>query len=114
HQIQPIERPEYVADTDIHESVDSSAFMFYAAQDGAIKIQVLLGEETVWASQQGMADIFDIESNTVTYHLKNIFDTNELSEYSTTRKFRVVQREGNRNVSREIDFYNLDAIISVG
>lgn len=109
HQIQSIERPERVVD--VPEIVDSSAFMFYAAEDGAVKIQVLLGEETVWASQQGMADIFDIESNTVTYHLKNIFETNELSEESVTRKIRATASD-NKNYNTK--FYNLDAIISVG
>ncbi len=111
HQIQSIERPERVVDADVPEIVDSSAFMFYAAEDGAVKIQVLLGEETVWASQQGMADIFDIESNTVTYHLKNIFETNELSEESVTRKIRATASD-NKNYNTK--FYNLDAIISVG
>lgn len=109
HQIQSIERPERIVD--VPEIVDSSAFMFYAAEDGAVKIQVLLGEETVWASQQGMADIFDIESNTVTYHLKNIFETNELSEESVTRKIRATASD-NKNYNTK--FYNLDAIISVG
>jgi hypothetical protein len=93
------------------EISESSPFLFYAANDGAIKIQVLLSDETVWASQQGMADIFDIESNTVTYHLKNIFETKELDEESVARKIRVTASDSkNYNVK----FYNLDAIISVG
>ena len=58
--------------------------------------------------------MFNIESNTITYHLKEIFKSQEVSEICTTRKIRVVQKEGNREVNREIDFYNLEAIISVG
>lgn len=58
--------------------------------------------------------LFNVEANTITYHLKEIYDSHELEREATTRKFRVVQMEGNRNVSRETDHYNLDAIISVG
>lgn len=94
--------------------LENSPFLFYASEHGSVKVQVLVNDETVWASQQGMAEVFDVESNTITYHLKNIFETNELDQILTTRKFRVVQLEGNREVNREIDFYNLDAIISVG
>ena len=61
-----------------------------------------------------MAALFDVESHTITYHLKEIYQSNELEVDSTTRKIRVVQKECNREVSRELDFYNLDAIISVG
>lgn len=61
-----------------------------------------------------MAELFGVESNTITYHLKEIFKTGELDEHATTRKIRVVQKEGNRDVSRDLDFYNLDAIIAVG
>ena len=61
-----------------------------------------------------MAELFGVESNTVTYHLKEIFKSEELDEKTTTRKIRVVQKEGNRDITREIDFYNLDAVIAVG
>lgn len=61
-----------------------------------------------------MGELFNVESHTITYHLKEIFKSQELDENSTTRKIRVVQNEGNRAVTREIDFYNLDAIIAVG
>lgn len=71
-------------------------------------------DETFWLSQKKMAELFGVESHTITYHLKEIYSTKELTESSTTRKIRVVQKEGSRNVSREIDFYNLDAIIAVG
>ena len=92
----------------------ASQFLFYASKDGAIKVQVLLGDETVWSSQRGLAEIFDVEVPTIAEHLRNIYQTKELDEAATIRKFLIVQTEGGRSVSRNIDFYNLDAIISVG
>ncbi len=81
-------------------------------------IGIIYEDETFWLSQKKMAELFDVESHTVTYHLKEIYQSGELVAEATTRKFRVVQqegnREGNREVNREIDFYNLDAIIAVG
>jgi hypothetical protein len=86
-------------------------FMFYASNDGSVRVQVMLGDETVWASQKGMAEIFDIDVRTVSEHLQNIFKTNELEESTTIRKFRIVVDSGNDS---NVNFYNLDAIISVG
>jgi hypothetical protein len=88
--------------------------IFYNTPKGDVKIEVIFNDETFWLTQKRIAELFGVESNTVTYHLKEIFKTSELEENSTTRKIRVVQKEGNRDVSREIDFYNLDAIIAVG
>jgi hypothetical protein len=70
--------------------------------------------ETVWLTQKKMAELFDVEINTVNYHLKEIFKSKELEEEATIRKIRIVQKEGNREVSRDLEFYNLDAIIAVG
>ena len=86
-------------------------FMFYASNDGSVRVQVVLGDETVWASQKGMAEIFDIDVRTVSEHLQNIFKTNELEESTAIRKFRIVVDSGNDS---NVNFYNLDAIISVG
>lgn len=86
-------------------------FMFYASNDGSVRVQVMLGDETVWASQKGMAEIFDIDVRTVSEHLQNIFKTNELEESTAIRKFRIVVDSGNDS---NVNFYNLDAIISVG
>ena len=61
-----------------------------------------------------MGELFGVESHTINYHLKEIYKTGELQEEATTRKIRAVQQEGNRKVERELQFYNLDAIISVG
>ncbi|HOY07882.1 MAG TPA: virulence protein RhuM/Fic/DOC family protein [Saprospiraceae bacterium] len=86
----------------------------YKSPDGATQVQVTFEEETVWLSQKMMAHLFDKDSDTVGLHLKNIFSEGELDETATTEFFSVVQIEGKRQVKREIKYYNLDAIISVG
>jgi len=88
--------------------------IFYETPNGQIKIEVFYQEETFWLSQKKMAELFDVSIATINEHLQNIFKSNELTQEATIRKFRIVQREGNRDVNREIDFYNLDAIIAVG
>ncbi len=79
-----------------------------------IKLDVRFENETVWLSQQQMSLLFSVKENTITYHIQEIFSNEELEEISTTRKIRVVRKEGKRVVTRNIDFYNLDMIISVG
>ena len=86
-------------------------FLFYAAENGNITVQVLLGDETVWASQKGMAEIFDVAIPTINEHLKNIFEIKELDSSTTIRNFRIVADNG---ADYNIKFYNLDVIISVG
>lgn len=92
----------------------SSNFLFYESETGITKVQVLLGDETVWATQQGMADIFDTTKQNISYHLSNIFNEKELNYQSTVKEILTVQKEGLREVERSIDYYNLDVIISVG
>ena len=95
---------------------ENTQFLFYSTENGKIAVQVIadaLGE-TIWTTQKGMSEIFGVESNTITYHLKEIYQSGELQADSTARKIRVVQSEGKREVSRELDFYNLDVIIAVG
>ena len=89
-------------------------FLIYQSENGNEVVNALIEDETIWLTQKAMSQLFDVESNTVTYHLQEIFESGELSENSTTRKFRVVQTEGDRQISRGIKHYNLDAIISVG
>jgi hypothetical protein len=89
-------------------------FLIYNTPRENVKINVVIKDETIWLTQKAMAELFDVESHTINYHLKEIYQSDELRADSTTRKIRVVQKEGQRNVSRELDFYNLDAIISVG
>ena len=79
-----------------------------------VSVEVLYDNEDFWLTQKSMSKLFDVEVNTVNYHLKEIFETHELEENRTIRKIRTVQKEGNREVSREISFYSLDAIIAVG
>ena len=82
--------------------------------DESIRLEVRLENETVWLTQAQMAELFDVKEHTITYHIKEIYKCNELEIISTARKFRVVRKEGNRNVNRQLDFYNLDMILSVG
>lgn len=82
--------------------------------DETIRLEVRMGEETVWLTQQQMAELFSVKENTVTYHIQEIYKTEELEKEGTARKIRVVRKEGNRNVRRTLDYYNLDMIISVG
>ncbi len=88
--------------------------IFYTTPEGMTKVEVVFQDETFWLSQRRMADLFDVEVNTINYHLKEIFKSNELKEEATIRKFRIVQTEGERTVARDLDLYNLDAIIAVG
>ncbi|MFC4479235.1 virulence RhuM family protein [Flavobacterium chungangensis] len=88
--------------------------LLYQTADSNINVEVTYIDESFWLNQKAIAQLFGVESNTVTYHLKEIFKSEELEQISTTRKIRVLQKEGNREVNREIDFYNLDAIIAIG
>ena len=91
-----------------------SDFLLYTSPDGEVRVDVFFQDETVWLTQKRMAELFGVEVPTVNYHLKEVFDSGELEEAATIRKIRIVQHEGGRKVEREVNFYNLDAIISVG
>jgi hypothetical protein len=88
--------------------------ILYSTPKGNVRVEVLFESESFWLTQKKMAELFGVESHTITYHLKEIYKSGELKDLATTRKIRVVQTEGLRTVSREVDFYNLDAIIAVG
>ena len=88
--------------------------LIYKSKDGQIKVEVRFQEETVWLTQKGMSELFQVKPQNITMHLKNIFNEGELSEKATCKEFLQVQIEGKREVSRRQKFYNLDAIISVG
>ena len=92
----------------------NNQIIIYNTADGETKIEVKMKDETVWLSQKQMAELFDKDVRTVNEHIKNVFFEGELVENSVIRKFRIVQKEGNREVIRDIEFYNLDVIISVG
>ncbi len=88
--------------------------IIYQTQDGQTKIDVRLENETVWLTQNQMAELFQTTKQNISLHIKNIFEEGELSENSTVKDYLTVQQEGNRKVSRNISYYNLDVIISVG
>jgi len=98
----------------ISASMNNSVIIIYQNPDGNIKIDVRLEEETVWLTQDQMATLFGKGRSTITEHIANVFEEGELVQNRTSRKFRQVRQEGNREVEREIDHYNLDVIISVG
>jgi prophage maintenance system killer protein len=86
----------------------------YQSADGEARIEVRLDEDTVWLSLDRMAELFDRDKSTVSRHIRNVFAEEELDASATVAKFATVQTEGNRAVERQIDYYNLDVIISVG
>jgi hypothetical protein len=92
----------------------ASEILIYQNQEGNIKVDVRLEEETVWLTQAQLCDLFQKSKATISEHIKNIFEEGELESSSTVRKFRTVQMEGTRSVERELEYYNLDVIISVG
>ena len=95
------------------QEIKKGEIVIYQSKDGP-KLDVRLEKETVWLTQKQMALLFDKGIPTINEHIKNIYKEGELEEKSTIRKFRIVQEEGGRQVERDIDFYNLDVIISVG
>ena len=91
-----------------------SNFILYTTPNGDVQLDILLQDENLWLTQKGLAELFGVERSVITKHLKNIYDSGELDKVSTCAKFAQVQQEGNRTVRRELEYYNLDAIISVG
>ena len=91
-----------------------SDFILYTAPSGEVKVEIYFQNETIWLTQQKIADLFGVERSVVTKHLANIFNDGELDKTSTSAKFAQVQKEGEREVKRNIEYYNLDVIISVG
>lgn len=88
--------------------------IFYSTPEGTVRLEVLYEGETFWLNQGQLAELFGVSKKTISEHLTNIYDSGELDPEATVRKIRTVQTEGNRQVQREITFYHLDAIISVG
>ena len=91
-----------------------SNLILYTNDNGDVSIQVRYEDGTFWLTQKRMAELFNVSVSTINEHLKSIFNTGELTEEATIRKFRIVQNEGTRQVTREVAFYPLDAIIAVG
>lgn len=97
-----------------NNTAQNNEIILYTSIDGDIKIEVFFNDETFWLNQKKMAELFGVDVRTVNEHLQNIYNTNELDKEATIRKIRIVQKEGNRDVARDVDFFNLDAIIAVG
>ena len=92
----------------------TAEFLIFQIDNQEDGVQVVYKDETIWATQKAMAELFAVKIPTINEHISNIYQSSELQEDLTIRKFRIVQQEGKRNVEREFLFYNLDAIISVG
>lgn len=88
--------------------------IIYVSKDGNVKVDVNIQNEDIWMSQDVMANLYDTTKQNISYHLNNIFKEKELDKSSTVKDFLTVQNEGNREVKRNIEHYNLDAIIAVG
>ena len=89
-------------------------FIIYKTENGSVNVDVILKDETIWITQKGMAELFEVNVPAISKHLKNIYKDEELSMKATISKMEIVQKEGNRQVKREVEFYNLDVIIAVG
>jgi prophage maintenance system killer protein len=101
---------------DINKNISNNEIVVYKSDDETVEFQVLLDsdEDTVWASEQQIMDLFGKARRTIGEHIKKIYEEQELDMHATWREFRQVQKEGNRKVARNVSFYNLDVIISVG
>lgn len=97
-----------------HIRNSTAEFLIFTASSGEESIEVRYEDNTIWLSQRMMAVLFDVTTPTINEHLRNIYESRELKQEATIRKFLIVQKEGNRDVARGIDHYSLDAIISVG
>lgn len=89
-------------------------YVLYHSDETDVSVNAIVKNDSIWVTQKAMADLFGCTSDNVSLHLKNIYSEGELTKEATTEDFSVVQKEGNRNVTRNVTFYNLDAIISVG
>lgn len=92
----------------------NSEIILYTTPQGDVRLEVIVQDETVWLTQKAMGELFGVAKSTISEHLSNVYQTGELEREATVRKIRTVQTEANREVVRNLDFYNLDAIISVG
>src|SRR5260370_10655913 len=89
-------------------------FLLYQTEDGRTRLEVRVQQETVWLSLNQLAELFQRDKSVISRHIKNVFDEGELQREATVAKFATVQTEGGKQVARDIEFYNLDVIISVG
>ena len=97
-----------------NELVKQISYILYTSAEEDVKINALVKDESIWLTQKAMAELFDCSADNISLHLKNIYETGELEKNRTSEEISAVQKEGNRSVKRNLTFYNLDAIISVG
>ncbi|MDD2914641.1 MAG: virulence RhuM family protein [Gallionella sp.] len=102
------------SDTVPISGLPETPFLLYSGDDEKVHVKVLLHEETIWLPLAQLAELFNVDKSGISRHLKNIYETGELSQEATVANFATVQMEGGREVKRNIEFYNLDAIIAVG
>ncbi len=95
-------------------NVKDFRFLLYKVEQEDVIVKAFIQNETLWLTQKSMAELFGVNKSTISRHLKNIYEEKELVEHSTVAFFATVQNEGEREITRNIAFYNLDAIISVG
>lgn len=98
----------------MNNKLEETQFVIYKNKEGNVSVDVILKDETIWITKKGMSELFECSADNIGLHLKNIYLEHELEKEATTEKFSVVRKEGNRQVKRTLEFYNLDAIIAVG
>lgn len=97
-----------------NELANTGRILIYQNEKGDTKVDVYFTEDTIWMTQKSMCELYQVAKSSISEHIRNIFLDGELEEKATVRKFRTVQREGSRQVARELDYYNLDMILAVG
>lgn len=98
----------------MEDNLNKGEIVIYTSTDGSVSLDVKLEQDTIWLTQDMIVKLFDSSKANISEHISHIFEEQELNKDSTVRKFRTVRKEGNRNVSRELEYYNLDMIIAVG
>lgn len=96
------------------ELANTGKILIYQNEKGDTKVDVYFAEDTIWMTQKSMCELYQVAKSSISEHIRNILEDGELDEEATVRKFRTVQAEGRRQVSRELDYYNLDMILAVG
>ena len=97
-----------------NELANTGRILIYQNEKGDTKVDVYFTEDTIWMTQKSMCELYQVAKSSISEHIRNIFLDGELEEKATVRKFRTVQKEGGRQVARELDYYNLDMILAVG
>jgi len=98
----------------MNKKIENDKLVLYKSKDGSIKLEATLEQETIWLSLNQLANLFERDKSVISRHLKNIYNTKELSKKATVANFATVQKEGDRTVERNVEYFNLDSIISVG